>query len=727
MKKTLKFRMTLLSMKALIRCMLIAGRNASNVPGDLAVNMCPDFLGQIDKPKVVIGVTGTNGKTNVSNLIDDVLSDTDLKFMDNRLGGNVDAGIASELMKNCDLRGRMKKQYAVFEIDERMTTKIFPYVKPKILAVTNLFRDSYKRNAHSEYIFGILNSTIPQETKLVLNGEDPLSSHLAPNNKRVYFGIEDQSVSMNETSNIIQDMVACPECGARLSYDYIRYNHIGKVHCTACSFASPEKFDYAVEKIDKEKGRLFIRTPKERYDIKLLGNNITDAYNQITAVATLTEFGVSKKRIVESFEKMQITKTRYDDTEVNGKHIVSVLAKGQNPVACSRVCDFVRKEEGDKAVVLVIDDFFDRKETSENIAWFFDTDFEFLNDPKIKQILIGGLRKYDMKLRLLMAGIPEERIAYIDEDEKTAELVDLTVADKVYVLYDVYTVAFAKSIKKRLTERIESGNLQVSAEYDKYLHAKPVPMLSEQADSAARGKGRVIEVLFPEFCNLFGDSSNMKYLKKCLPEAEFIYTSYTDEPYFVENKPDLIYMGAMTEKKQEMAAKRLTAFKDRIKELIESDTPMLFTSNAVELLGKYIENEDGSRIPCLGLYDFSAKRDIMHRINGLVRGHDRGIEIVGFRTQFTTATELPEALSFIGVDRGMGMNKESKLEGIHDHKLYATYLVGPFLALNPEFTEHFMREDMGIDNAEAAFKKLAMKSYKRRVKEFHNPKCDYEI
>lgn len=25
-----------------------------------------------------------------------------------------------------------------------------------------------------------------------------------------------------------------------------------------------------------------------------------------------------------------------------------------------------------------------------------------------------------------------------------------------------------------------------------------------------------IEILFPEFCNLYGDISNIKYLKKCL-------------------------------------------------------------------------------------------------------------------------------------------------------------------------------------------------------------------
>ena len=64
-----------------------------------------------------------------------------------------------------------------------------------------------------------------------------------------------------------------------------------------------------------------------------------------------------------------------------------------------------------------------------------------------------------------------------------------------------------------------------------------------------------IEVLFPEYCNLFADSSNMKYLQQCLPEAEFIYTDYMSEPVFVTETVNLIYMGAMTEHMQSMVIK----------------------------------------------------------------------------------------------------------------------------------------------------------------------------
>ena len=61
-----------------------------------------------------------------------------------------------------------------------------------------------------------------------------------------------------------------------------------------------------------------------------------------------------------------------------------------------------------------------------------------------------------------------------------------------------------------------------------------------------------IEVLFPEICSLFGDLSNMKYLLKCVPEAKRIDTGLKTEPSFLSEPVDMIYMGGMTERSQEL-------------------------------------------------------------------------------------------------------------------------------------------------------------------------------
>ena len=120
-----------------------------------------------------------------------------------------------------------------------------------------------------------------------------------------------------------------------------------------------------------------------------------------------------------------------------------------------------------------------------------------------------------------------------------------------------------------------------------------------------------IEVLFPEFCNLFGDAYNMVYLEKTLPEAEFIRTKFSDDVRFTEEKMNLVYMGPMTERMQEQVIRKLMPLKEKIQKAIDDGTVFLFTGNALEIFGDYIENEDGSRVECLGLYRLYAKRDMM--------------------------------------------------------------------------------------------------------------------
>ena len=73
-----------------------------------------------------------------------------------------------------------------------------------------------------------------------------------------------------------------------------------------------------------------------------------------------------------------------------------------------------------------------------------------------------------------------------------------------------------------------------------------------------------IEVLFPEFCNLYGDISNIDYLKKCVPEAEVIYTAIDNEPAFLTQNVNLIYLGPLTERKQEIVIEKLMPYKEKI-------------------------------------------------------------------------------------------------------------------------------------------------------------------
>lgn len=455
-KHAIRFRFTIIVVKIATKLLKLMGKNATHLPGWLANKLCPDFLGHLEKPEKTVYITGTNGKTTVSNLTASVLKDNGYEFVNNASGSNVSEGVISALLAKSTFFGKAKCKYAVLEVDERYSTLIYPYMQPDFLLCTNLFRDSYKRNAHSEFIFGILDSQIPKHTKLILNGEDLISNHLAMENDRCYFGISCPD-GHSSSQNIIKDIIACPKCGSLLEFDYIRYNHIGRGHCPNCDFGSPE-MDYTVESIDYDNHRCQVKTPVGNYDFKLLGDNVTDIYNEIAAIALLAELGLDMDTICKSIEKQEIAKSRYRVERVKEKEIIFNLAKGQNPIACSRVCDFISHEPGRKTVVCMFDDFFDAKETSENMAWIFDIDFEFLNIDSVVQIVCSGKRNQDMHLRLLMAGIPEEKISCCDSETEAAAKVNTDITDRIYLLYDVYTTQYAEKAYEDLKQRLEGGN-----------------------------------------------------------------------------------------------------------------------------------------------------------------------------------------------------------------------------------------------------------------------------
>ena len=224
-----------------------------------------------------------------------------------------------------------------------------------------------------------------------------------------------------------------------------------------------------------------------------------------------------------------------------------------------------------------------------------------------------------------------------------------------------------------------------------------------------------IEILFPEFCNLFGDMYNMKYLKMCIPDAEFIETALEEEPVFVKEDVNLIYLGPMTENTQEKVIAKLLPYKERILELIEKNVVFLFTGNAIEVLGKYIENEDGSKIDGLGIFDVYAKRDMFHRHNSYLIGKYEDIEVIGFKSQFTMMYGDNTQIPFIEVEKGIGINKDSKIEGIKKNNFIGTYLIGPLLILNPLFTKKIL-EMLGVNN-EVALKEDTMSAYEARIRE----------
>ena len=112
------------------------------------------------------------------------------------------------------------------------------------------------------------------------------------------------------------------------------------------------------------------------------------------------------------------------------------------------------KESGNKAIIMILEDFYDAQKTSENLAWIYETDFEYLKDDSIKQIIVGGKRCSDYLLRLLMAGIDKDKISICDSETDTVSFLKPENVEKILIMYDLFNTKSLNEIKGQLEEKL---------------------------------------------------------------------------------------------------------------------------------------------------------------------------------------------------------------------------------------------------------------------------------
>lgn len=455
----LKFIIAFLAGKAAKILLKLLGRRATHFPGELALKICPDFLKYIGKPKNIICVTGTNGKTSTCNMIEDSLRQDGLKILDNSFGSNTLPGICATFIDGVNFFNKPVYENCVLEVDERSSLHIYKYVTPTYFICTNLFRDSVMRNAHTEFIFSMINDYLPSSTKLILNGDDVISSRLGEgiNESRIFFGVNKLEGEQTEDYNIINDGRACPVCGAKMIFDFKRYHHIGKAHCSRCNVKSPDA-DYTVVSADEKAKTITVSLKGEEHTFPMVNEAIFNIYNEVAVIALLSEYGYAPEKIASFMGKLHITSTRYNETQAGDVRVICTMLKGYNPIACSRNCHTARVREGKKAVFFMVDDIHNEQDDSESITWHYEADYEALNDESITHIFASGPRALDVKYRLLLAGIPEEKITVGRYEKDVIEKMSLDGTDALLIFYDMHRYdKLEKEVKPAIVSKFAKG------------------------------------------------------------------------------------------------------------------------------------------------------------------------------------------------------------------------------------------------------------------------------
>ena len=435
----------------------------SDTPGIFAYKLCPDFLSRVKKPELVISITGTNGKTTSSTFICDMLKSQGKKVSFNPGGYNLEAGYCLNLMRGVNIFNKCKIDASVLETDELTMAGTIDQVVPNYIFVTNISKDSLRRNGHPDYIFSKIEKCIDNlgaRTTLILNANDPISSALGENAgcKRIFYRMND--CGLKPVENIAPDITVCPHCNGKIEYDYRFYRHIGSFHCTSCDYASADA-EFFADRVDLEGREISITEAdgtKETYP--LVSSSIFNAFNVLNAVTMFRILGISNKDIKEFFATQKITDTRETSVFYEGVEYLTYAAKAQNVSAASIVFEYVGKEPVEKVLVFCLDELQDKYHPTETLTWLYETDYEALKSPYIKQIVVAGHMFLNHKLRLLLAGVDPNIIVCTEDESKVPELVDITGVEKVYVLFEIDFVTKAKNWRDAIVENIKQRKVK---------------------------------------------------------------------------------------------------------------------------------------------------------------------------------------------------------------------------------------------------------------------------
>ena len=367
----------------------------SSLPGEYALKICPDVLRRVKLPEHIIAVTGSNGKTSTVEMIAAILRESGQEVVYNAEGSNQIEGVTTLILCSSTFTGKMRGDVLLLESDERYARLSFKWFHPTHFVITNLYRDQLTRNGHPEWVYDAILPALHPETKLILNADDPLSSCFARGREAVkWFGLDKCSISADAPTGAYHDGAYCPVCHAPMEYDYVHYNHIGAFRCTKCGHKKPAA-DYAVTAVDLEKA---VVTIDGGVEIALAFRSIYNIYNILAAYSACRECGVSGDTAAAVLGNYLLKNGRMQTFRLGARHGTLLTSKHENSIAYDTNLRYIAASKRD-CVVLVIVDAVSRKYFTSETSWLWDVDFDQLNVPHVKRVVLAGRYGNDLTER----------------------------------------------------------------------------------------------------------------------------------------------------------------------------------------------------------------------------------------------------------------------------------------------------------------------------------------
>ena len=417
---SLRAFLAILLCKLLRRVSRMLHRGGTAMPGRWALKLCPGLLAILARDVQVVAVTGTNGKTTSARMLEQAFAEQGRSFFSNRSGANLLSGVTTEFVAHSTLSGKCRREYAVIECDEAAAVKVFPQLRPKVVVVTNLFRDQLDRYGEVTHTLENIREAVRAvpEAVLCLNADCSLTASLADDlpNRAVFFGIDRGAAPAGEKTEL-SDASHCIRCKTEYVYDYVTYGHLGGFRCPKCGYRRREP-DFAVTDIPvlgASGSSVVLDVRGKRYLAEVNLPALYNVYNAAGAVAAATEMGIPTEAAVAALADFKCGFGRMEDFALGGSGTKMMLVK--NPAGCNQVLEFLQTIPERFVLVVCLND---RGADGTDVSWIYDAAFEKLAGMSgtLERVIVSGDRAADMAVRLQYAGLPTPAIE-LERDYET--------------------------------------------------------------------------------------------------------------------------------------------------------------------------------------------------------------------------------------------------------------------------------------------------------------------
>ncbi|HZK53407.1 MAG TPA: MurT ligase domain-containing protein [Desulfosporosinus sp.] len=453
MKRTWRFWLALWAGKFITMGLLVAGKKGTTLPGKIAHWIDPLIMRHLSVAYTdgIIMITGTNGKTTTANLLASIIRQSGEEFAFNQAGANLVTGISGALIQNTRWNGYSRASLALLEVDEATVPKFCEQVSPTLAIVTNFFRDQLDRYGELDTTVRMVRESLPKETLLVLNADDPLVAQFGTDHERViYYGVERTPDSRSESQET-REARFCPVCGIELTYMLFHYGQLGIFNCSGCGFHRPEP-EILAQNVRLEEGLILFQVEEAPFTLSLQG--YYNLYNALAALTAARQLEINDGFIEKGLREFIPQAGRMERFNLPDGEITLTLVK--NPTGFDQVIQTMLGVAKPLRILIGINDL---AADGRDISWLWDVNFERLgtHEASINQVICTGLRAEDIALRLKYAGVPVEKLVIEHALTEALDRLQASRAEEVAFICPTYTLLFP--LRGLLESRQQSAGL----------------------------------------------------------------------------------------------------------------------------------------------------------------------------------------------------------------------------------------------------------------------------